>query len=200
MLYNLDVEARPDALRRYPRLAHFYRTVVQAVTAQSAVLDADGNHWLRTGFERGHIRVTFMVRGGRLTPFNAALQPAGNGVALNTVEAGSYRTLAAVRVNSLGMTFGLTNIGITTTYRREPDAVVFQSRMSTVPELMAPPVIHQAIDLVAGTFLKVLATGHGGLGGHLRSRRLPAGMYRVCRQRQRRDRPRTGAGVPGPRR
>lgn len=177
VLYNIDAEARPDALRKYPRLADFYRTVVLAVTAEFAVLDADGNDWLRTGFDRGHIHVTFMVREGRLTPFNASLQPAGEGVALNAIDQGSYRTLAAVRVTRLHMNFGLANIGFTTTYRRDPEAVVFESRMNTVPELVAPPGIHQAMDLVAGTFLRVLATGDGGLAVQFTSRRLPNGMY-----------------------
>lgn len=177
VLYNLDVEPRPDALRKYPRLADFYRTVVLAVTAQFAVLDADGNDWLRSGFDRGHIHATFMVREGRLTPFNASLQPAGEGVALNAIDQGSYRTLAAVRVTRLHMNFGLANIGFTTTYRRDPEAVVFESRMNSVPELVAPPGIHQAMNLVAGTFLRVLATGHGGLAAQLTSRRLPSGMY-----------------------
>jgi hypothetical protein len=177
VLYNLDVEARPEALGKYPRLAEFYRSVVAAVTAQSVVLDADGNQWLRTRLDRGHLHFTMMVRDGRLTRFNAALQPAGEGVALNTIDQGSYRTLAEVWVTTLHMNFGLANIGFTTTYQRGPNAVVFESRMNTVPELVAPPGIHRAMDLVAGTFLRVLATGHGGLAVQFTSRRLPSGMY-----------------------
>jgi len=177
VLYNLDVEARPEGLVKYPRLADFYRTVVAAVTAQSAVLDADGNDWLRMRLDRGHIHLTMMVRDGRLTPFNASLQPAGDGVALNAIDQGSYRTLAAVWITSLGMNFGLANVGFTTTYRRGPNAVVFESRMNTVPELVAPPGIHQAMDLVAGTFLRALATGHGGLAMQLTSQRVPSEMY-----------------------
>jgi hypothetical protein len=56
--------------------------------------------------------------------------------------------------------------------------VMFESRMNTVPELVAPPGIRQAMDLVAGRFLRVLATGHDGLAMQLASRRLPGGMYR----------------------
>jgi hypothetical protein len=177
VLYNLDVELRPDNLGKYPRLADFYRTVVAAVTARSAVLDADGNDWLRTGLERGHLHLTMMVRDGRLTPFNAALQPAGNGVALNAIDQGSYRSLAEVWVTTLHMNFGLANIGFTTTYRRGRDAVAFESRMDTVPELVAPPGIHGAMDLVAGTFLRELAKGHGGLAVQLTSRQLRRGLY-----------------------
>ena len=177
VLYNLDVAPRLDALQKYPRLAHFYSTVVASMTAQSAVHDADGNDWLRTAVDHGHVYVTFMVRGGWLTPFNASMQPAGDGVALSEIDRGSYRTLAAVRVTSLHMNFGVANIGFTTTYRRTPDAVVFESRMNTVPELVAPPGIHQVMDLFAGTFLQVLATGHGGPNVQLSSRRLPSDMY-----------------------
>ena len=180
VLYNLDVAPRLDALQKYPRLAHFYRTVVPSVTAQSVVHDAAGNDWLRTGVDHGHIYVTFMVRGGRLTTFNASMQPVGDGVALSEIDRGSYRTLAAVRVTSLHMNFGLANIGFTTTYRRTPDAVVFESRMNTVPELVAPPGIHQVMDLFAGTFLQVLATGHGGPTVHFSSRQLPSGMYQFA--------------------
>jgi hypothetical protein len=180
VLYNLDVEVRLGALQRYPRLAEFYRSVVPSLTAQSAVHDAEGNDWFRTGIDRGHLHVTFMVRRGQLTPFNASMQPSGEGVALNEINRGSYRTLAAVRVTSLHMNFGLANIGFTTTYRRTPDAVVLESKMNTVPELVAPPGIHQLIDLVAGTFLQVLATGHGGPSVQLSSRRLPGGTYQFA--------------------
>jgi hypothetical protein len=177
VLYNLDAEVRPEALEKYPRFADFYRRVVTAVTAQFAVLDAGGDDWLRTRLDRGHIHLTIMARDGRLTPFNTASQPAGEGVALNAIDHGSYRTLATVRVTSLGMNFGLANVGFTTTYRRDPNAVVFESRMNAVPELVAPPGIHQAMDLVAGTFLRVLATGHGGLAVRFASRQLPSGLY-----------------------
>ena len=180
VLYNLEVEARLDALKRYPRLADFYRSVVSSVTAQSVVHDAEGNDWLRSGIDRGHIHVTFMVRGGRLTPFNASMQPGGEGVALNEIDRGSYGTLAAVRVTSLHMNFGLANIGFTTTYRRTPNAVVFESQMNTVPELVAPPGIHQVMDLVAGPFLQVLATGHSGPTVHVSSRQLSSGMYQFA--------------------
>jgi hypothetical protein len=178
VLFNLDVEARPDTLRKYPRLAEFYRRVLPDVTAQSALFDANGNNWLQVGLERGHLRVTLMVRDGRLAPFNAALQPAGKGVALNTIDQGSYRTLATMRTTSLGMSFGVTDIGFTTTYRRDADTVMFESRMNTVPKLVAPPVIHETMDLFAGKFLEVLATGQGGLTAYVTSRRLPGGMYR----------------------
>ena len=179
VLYNLDFEVREDALRKYPRLADFYRTVVAALTAQYAVLDATGNQWLRTRLDRGHVQLTMMVRDGRLTPFNASMQPAGEGVALDAIDQGSYRTLAAVRLTRLRMNFGLANIGFTITYRRDPSAVVFDGRMNTVPDLVAPPGIHQAMDLVGGTFLRLLATGHGGMGVQFTSRQLPSGMYQL---------------------
>jgi hypothetical protein len=52
--------------------------------------------------------------------------------------------------------------------------------MNTVPELVAPPGIHQVMDLFAGTFLRVLATGHGGPTVHFSSRQLPSGMYQFA--------------------
>ncbi|HVO26965.1 MAG TPA: hypothetical protein VMW56_25425 [Candidatus Margulisiibacteriota bacterium] len=180
VLLNLDVEARLDALQKYPRFAAFYRTLAAAVTMQSTVLDADGNEWLRTAFDHGHIRISLMVRDGRLTPFSTSLQPVGEGVRLNAIDHGRYRTLAAVRVTGFYLDFGLANLGFTTTYQRDREAVVFESRMNTVPELVAPPGIRQAIDLIAGTFLHALATGHGGLAVHLTSRRVPSGMYQFA--------------------
>jgi hypothetical protein len=180
VLYNLDVEVRVKALAKYPRLEDFYGTVAPALRAHTVLRDASGNDWMRTGFDHGHIRITFMVRDGLLAPFNPAMQPAGEGLALNDVERGGFRTFSSVRLSSLGMDFGLANLGFTTTYRREPNAVMFESRMNTVPELVAPPVIHQAMDLVAGRFLEVLATGHGGMTVHISSRRRPDGLYQYA--------------------
>ena len=82
VLFNVDAEVRLDALKKYPLLYDFYRKVVPAVTAKSDILDSHGNYWMREGFDHGHIRVTLMIRNGLLTPFNAAMQPAGDSVAL----------------------------------------------------------------------------------------------------------------------
>ncbi len=177
VLFNTDAEVRLDALKKYPLLYDFYRKVVPAVTAKSEIMDSHGNYWFREAFDHGHIGVTFMIRNGLLTPFNAAMQPAGDGVAIGDISHGSYRTLASGQITSLAMNFGLANIGFATDYRRDPGAVTFVNRMNSVPQLIAPPGVHQVMDLVAGDFLKVLATGNGGLNTKLTSRLLPNGAY-----------------------
>jgi len=75
------------------------------------------------------------------------------------------------------MNFGLANIGFATHYRRDADNVTFVNRMDAVPQLIAPPGVHQMMDLIAGDFLRVLATGNGGLNTRLTSRLLPNGTY-----------------------
>ncbi|MGA3229995.1 MAG: hypothetical protein ABSD51_08625, partial [Candidatus Binatus sp.] len=177
VLFNVDAEVRQDALKKYPLLYDFYRKVVPAVTATSAILDSHGNFWMREAFDHGHIRFTMMIRAGLLTPFNAAMQPAGDGVALNEIARGSYRTLASVQVTSLAMNFGLANLGFATDYRRDLGSVTFVNRMDAVPQLIAPPGVHQVMDLIAGDFLRALAAGNGGMNSKLSSRLLPNGTY-----------------------
>ncbi len=177
VLMNVDAEVRQNALRKYPLLYDFYRKVVPAVTATSAILDSRGNFWMREAFDHGHIRFTMMIRGGLLTPFNAAMQPAGDGIALNEIARGSYRTLASVQVTSLAMNFGLANVEFATDYRRDSGSATFINRMDAIPQLIAPPGVHQVIDLIAGDFLRALATGNGGMNSKLSSRLLPNGTY-----------------------
>lgn len=177
VLFNVDAEVRQDALKKYPLLYDFYRKLVPAVTAKSEIFDTHGNYWFRESFDHGHIRVTMMLRNGLLTPFNAAMQSAGNSIALGEIARGSYRTVASGQITSLAMNFGLANIGFTTDYRRGPSAVTFDNRMNTVPQLVAPPGVHQMMDLIAGDFLRVLATGNGGLDTKIGSRQLPNGTY-----------------------
>ncbi len=177
VLFNVDAEVRQDALKKYPLLYDIYRKVVPAVTATSAILDSHGNFWMREAFDHGHIRFIMMIRGGLLTPFNAAMQPAGDGVALNEIARGSYRTLASVQVTSLAMNFGLANLGFATDYRRDLGSVRFVNRMDAVPQLIAPPGVHQVMDLIAGDFLRALAAGNGGMNSTLSSRLLPNGTY-----------------------
>ncbi|MGH7923970.1 MAG: hypothetical protein ACREQH_05175 [Candidatus Binatus sp.] len=177
VIFNVDMELRLDALKKYPLLYDFYRKVVPAVTAKSAILDTHGNYWMREGFDHGHIRFTIMLRNGLLTPFNAAMQPAGDSIDLSGITLGSYRTLASGHITSLAMNFGLANIAFKTDYRRDPGTVAFDNRMDGVPQLIAPPGIHQMMDLIAGDFLRVLATGNGGLNSKLTSRPLANGTY-----------------------
>ena len=105
------------------------------------------------------------------------MQPAGDSVALGEITHGGYRTVASVQITSLRMNFGLTNIGFTTDYRRDAGAVTFDNRMNAVPELVAPPGVHQVMDLVAGDFLHVLATGNGGLSSKIASRQMANGNH-----------------------
>ena len=177
VLFNVDMEVRQDALKKYPLLYEFYRKLVPAVVAKSDILDAHGNYWMREAFDHGHIHFTIMLRDGLLTPFNGAMQPAGDSVALDEITRGGYRTLASGQVTSLAMNFGLANIGFTTDYRRDAGSCTFVNRMNAVPQLVAPPGVHQVMDLVAGDFLRVLATGDGGLNSKLSSRMLPNGVY-----------------------
>jgi hypothetical protein len=177
VLFNVNMEVRLDALKKYPLLYDFYRKIVPAVVAKSDILDTHGNYWMREAFDHGHIHFTIMIRNGLLTPFTAAMQPAGESIALGELTRGTYRTLASGQVTSLAMNFGLANIGFTTDYRRDAGTVVFDNRMNAIPELVAPPGVHQVMDLVAGNFLRGLATGNGGLNSKLGSRVLPNGTY-----------------------
>jgi len=177
VLLNIDAELRMDALKKYPKLHEFFRKLNQAVTESSALTDSRGNFWMRTGFDRGHIRMTLMVQNGRLTPFNAALKPAGESIALGELERGHYHTVSSVQIRSLKMNFGLANMAFATDYSRDANSVSFENRMDAVPELVAPPGIHKVMDMVAGEFLRVMATGNGGLKTELASRRLPDGNF-----------------------
>ena len=44
--------------------------------------------------------------------------------------------------------------------------------MNAVPELIAPPGIHKAMDFIAGRFLRVMAQGNGGMRMRLSSSHL----------------------------
>jgi len=177
VLLNIDAEIRQDALKKYPKLYEFVVKLKQAVTESSALTDSRGNFWMRTGFDRGHIRMTLMVQNGRLTPFNAALKQSGESVALDVLERGPYQTVSSVQIRSLKMNFGLANMAFATDYSRDANAVSFENRMDAVPELVAPPGIHKVMDMVAGEFLRVMATGNGGMKTELASRRLANGSY-----------------------
>jgi hypothetical protein len=163
VLFNMDAVVNLHALKQYPHLAEFYRKVVPAVVAASGVYDGKGNFWMRTGFEHGHIRIAFMVRNGMLTPFNANYEPAGESVALDQVRNGSYHSLAWVHIKSLSLTFGLDNLSFESDYLRDDHSLSLINHMDAVPVLVAPPGIHQLMDLIAGEFMRVLAQGDGGL-------------------------------------
>ncbi|MDO8434213.1 MAG: hypothetical protein Q7S58_17575 [Candidatus Binatus sp.] len=177
VLLNVDAEVHLDALKHFPHLYDFYRKLAPAVTANSAVYDSRGNYWSRSSFDRGHMRASVMGRNGLLTPFDSAFKPAGESVALDQLEHGGYRTLATGHIVSMAMNFGLANVGFTTDYRRNAEQVTIDTRMNAVPELIAPPGIHKAMDFIAGRFLRVMAQGNGGMRTRLSSARLANGMY-----------------------
>lgn len=180
VLYNFDAEARKDSLKPFPNLSAFYNKLAASVTVESAIYDTHGNYWMCSGFERGHFHSTFMVRDGLLVPFDKKFRPAGEGIALDRIDKGVQRSLAGVRVQSLGMQFGLDNLGFTTDYTRDGDSASFQSRMNAVPNLVAPPVIHGMLRYLAGEFLRVMAEGNGGMKAALSSRRLEDGNIRFA--------------------
>jgi hypothetical protein len=180
VLFNFDAEVRKDSLKPFPNLSAFYNKLAASVTGESAIYDTHGNYWMRSGFEHDHFHQIFMVRDGLLVPFDQNFHPAGNGVALDRIDKGVQRSLAGVRVQSLGMSFGLDNLGFTTDYTRDCDSAAFQTRMNAVPNLVAPPVIHGMLKYLAGEFLRVMAEGNGGMKGTLSSRRLSDGNIRFA--------------------
>jgi hypothetical protein len=180
VLFNLDAEVRPDALKPFPHLDRFYRKLASALHAQSAIVDEHGNYWMLTKFESGHIHVTFMDRAGMLVPFDAGYRPAGPGIVLSRVMDGRYRTHTSVLIRRLGMNFGLDDLDFATTYRRTPQSVELENRMDAVPDLVAPPVIHGMMLYIAGEFLRVMAQGDGGFRARFASERTPEGLYRYA--------------------
>ena len=172
VLFNMDATINESALKPFPHLYEFYHKVVPAVTATTAIYDSHGNYWIRDAFDQGHFRITFLVKHGMLTPFNDKYMPAGDGVALDAITHGTYRTLASVRIKSLALTFGLDNLSFTNDYVRDDRSMTLTNRMNAIPELVAPIGIHQVMDLVAGEFMRVLAQGSGGLMTTISTRRL----------------------------
>jgi hypothetical protein len=85
--------------------------------------------------------------------------------------------VASGQITSLKMNFGLAKVEFATDYSRETGTVTFVNRMDAVPQLVAPLGVHQMMDLIAGDFLRVLATGDGGLNTRLSSRLLSNGTY-----------------------
>ncbi|HYA36500.1 MAG TPA: hypothetical protein VEF03_12820 [Candidatus Binataceae bacterium] len=162
VLYNLRGSINPEALRPFPHLSRFYDRIIPYVTADSTIVDEHGNTWMRTEMKSGRIAIIFMIRRGMLTPFNDRFEPAGSPIEIESLESGRYFTRASARIHRMGTDFGLTNIDFVTNYRRTRDAVSFDSRMNSVPELIAPPGVHQAADFIAGEFLATVARGNEG--------------------------------------
>ncbi len=171
VLFNLDAEVQPGSLKPFPELDKFYRSIAPAVVATTTITDSKGNRWMESRFNRGRIRVIFMLRDGMLTPFDRDYHPAGPEIDLAQICDGSYRTDSSATITRLKMTFGLSNLEFKTNFHRDQDSVETTSTMEAVPDLVAPPGIHKVIDLIAGEFLRVLAQGDGGFKATFSSRR-----------------------------
>ena len=180
VLFNLDLEVQPGALKPYPELDKFYKSIAPAVVARTVIKDSQGNRWLETQFNRGHIRVICMVRRGLLTPYNARYEPTGDGIALDQVRAGVYHTESQATITRLGLTFGLEQLRFVTDFQHDRDSVATVTNMEAVPVLVAPPGIHKIIDLIAGEFLRVLAQGDGGFKASFMSEPEGTGLFRYA--------------------
>jgi len=164
VLFNLDAEIRDDALAPYPYLQAFYRDFISRTEAKLMVSDDLGRHWLRVGFNRGRITVTFLLRRGMLTPMDDQLRPDGSPLPIEQLAEGHFHTDSSVAAERFGLRFGLDRIRYATTYTNHDGAVEFQIRMAAVPRLIAPPIVHGLTMLIAGQFMQTLAQGNSGRG------------------------------------
>jgi len=180
VLFNLNAEVLADSLKPYPELDRFYRSIGPSVALSNTITDDLGNRWIETRFERGRIRIVFMLRHGLLVPFTSDYRPAGAGLDLAHTTGGHYHTVTSATITRLGMTFGLSDVRFETEVRRDRDSLQTTSAMESVPSLVAPPGIHKIIDLIAGQFLRVLAQGDGGFKASFSSSRIDDGLYRYA--------------------
>jgi hypothetical protein len=163
VLVNLDAQVRPQVFRAYPHLSAFYARIAPRVDVSIVVDGRKNSEWMRTRFDRGHLRLIFMVADGMLTPFDSRLAPAGPPVPLDAVVIGSYRITMRLHYTRLKLTFGLDDLTFTTDYRRDRDGVHFVTRMPSPPTLVAPPVVRQVVRMLAAEFMATMAAGDGGL-------------------------------------
>jgi hypothetical protein len=178
VLFNVDAELKPESLKPFPQLYEFYKSIGPAVVARTDVTDSHGNRWMETEFNRGRLRWIFMIRHGQLTAFDAAYRPAGESIDLAGPGKGIYYTQTSATITRLDMTFGLSGLKFATDFHCDGDTVETTSTMETVPTLIAPPGIHKIIDLIAGEFLRKLATGDGGFKASFLSHRQADGRFR----------------------
>ena len=164
VLFNLDFEIRDDALAPFPYLHAFYRDFVSRVEAESVISDNAGHQWVRVGLNQGRITVTFILRRGMLTPMDHALRPTGPPCPLEQVTDGHFYADSNFSAERFGMKVGLNGIQYKTTYTNRDGDVEFHSRMTAVPRLIAPPIVHGLTMLIAGQFMQTLARGNAGRG------------------------------------
>jgi hypothetical protein len=137
------------------------------------VRDETGRRWLLSGFHRGRITLTFMLRGGMLAPMDAKMAPAGAPLPIEQIRAGRFYAESTLSVERFGMRFGLAGIRFATTYSNRDGAISFDGQMTDVPRLVAPPIIHPLTMLLAGEFLETFAKGNGGRGASTSFSALP---------------------------
>jgi hypothetical protein len=179
VLVNVDASLRYEALRPYPALYRFYKRFASRVVVHSTIVDRLGNKWLETGFERGRIRLQFALQAGMLAPLKEQRASTGRPIALDQIMLGQWRSITTITLDKFGTTFGLGNIAFTTDYRRAGEALEIDSRMDSVPQLIAPPVVNSLLRLLAGNFLQGLARGHGGMVVSLQSGCAARGLFHV---------------------
>ncbi|HZY59474.1 MAG TPA: hypothetical protein VFE56_06910, partial [Candidatus Binataceae bacterium] len=164
VLFNLDAEIRDEALAPFPHLRDFYRAIAVGVEAQSVTSDEQGRQWLRLGFNRGRITLTFMLRGGMPTPMTAQLKPAGAPIDLERAVAGRFHTDSSIAVQRFGVRFGIAGVRFATVYGNHEERIEFDGHMSRVPRLIAPAIVRPLTRLLAGQFMETLARGNDGRG------------------------------------
>jgi hypothetical protein len=163
VLLNLNAEIRDDALAPFPYLYDFYRDFVRRVEAETVITDGAGRQWLRMGLNHGRITVSFIVRKGMITPMHG-WWPAGPPCPLEQLTEGHFYADSSVAAQRFGLKIGLDRIRYATSYSNRNGAVESHSRMTGVPRLIAPPIVHGLTMLVAGQFIQTLARGNSGRG------------------------------------
>ncbi|HEY2664820.1 MAG TPA: hypothetical protein VGI47_10805, partial [Candidatus Binataceae bacterium] len=181
VVFNLDTRIRLKALDRFPRLAAFYNRIAPMVSAHSSIDNDQGDRLLDFDFDRGRIRMRFLVCAGALVavkpPFSdGQAVPAADPVVLDQIDHGHYHAVTSGWVHRFRMDFGLQNIAFATDYRRKRDIVKIESRMTTPPEIVAPPGIRQISLLLADDFMEALAHGNDGRGVDARFSSTPSGV------------------------
>jgi hypothetical protein len=170
VLFNFVGEVKYAAFKKYTDLYKFYADVGPTLTTQMDLTDAKGNYWMRAGFDRGKVSLTFMVRDGKLSAFDADHKPVGEPLALDSLRSGINHSRLSAHIRRLGMDFGLDNLNFANYYTRDNSGVSFEGRMEAIPQVIAPPGIEQGAELVAGEFMSALAQGSGGMRSRSSSR------------------------------
>jgi len=178
VLFNFAGEVRPEAMRKFRDLYKFYQEVAPLLTAQVDILDDKGDYWMRSGFDRGKVWMTFVVRAGKLSAFDDADHPVGQPIALGSLRSGMNRSRTSIRIHRLRMDFGLDNLSFTNRFTRDNSTVTFEAHMDAVPIVVAPPGIQQGAEFIAGEFMRTIAQGSGGMHSEVASKALADGSLR----------------------